>query len=159
MVLARYQQNVDKCTIAEFVLQIPCCPNPDDCDFARCPEVVAQIYQHFNLLASPVLSSISPQALQDELLAGRPVEVGVGGCPGAAASKGHLMVVYGWVTGTTFLVHDPLEAGTGPVDYQWLLTDRGCWRETWTNLQPAAPAREVLHGHHASTDTVADRIG
>ena len=134
MVLGYYKQNVNQCSVAEFLLKVSCCPDPDLCDAPCAPSDVLRIYQHYNLNAKAVQGSVSAMDLQNELAARRPIELGLG-----SSASGHLVIVFGFTTAganTSFQVHDPIALGTGPVSYDELLNGmgRGSWLETWKNI-------------------------
>jgi hypothetical protein len=137
MVLARYQQPVDQCKIAEFQLQDTCCPDPDLCDRTVKLRAVLDIYGHFQIGGVLSQQPASSDSLVAEISGGRPVEVGLGSCLPGVSFSGHLVIVYGFTDGTTFLVQDP-HKGSMQINYDDLRTtmEDGCWKDTWTNLKP-----------------------
>jgi len=144
MVLNFYKQKIDQCSVAGFECGgRDCCPCNPFCDRPCDPPDVATIYGNWYVSAGMRQGQVSPQFLLSELQAGRPIEVALGPCPGAGSTdSGHLVIVYGAASDTMFWVHDPLAEGSGPVDYAALVNGmgRGCWRWTWTAIQPQVAA-------------------
>ncbi|HLK64555.1 MAG TPA: papain-like cysteine protease family protein [Bryobacteraceae bacterium] len=115
------------------------CPDLVVCNFACSEADVLRVYGLLGITGDPPQGPLEQSALQQELVEGRPVEIGIGACGGTDAT-GHLIIVYGShvdTTGVTFLVHDPESAGTGTATFQGLLRNgivALCWRRTWANL-------------------------
>jgi hypothetical protein len=154
MVLKFYQQHIDQCQVAEFQFGgNRCCPCNILCNQPCEALDVAPMYCNWHVSAPIRQGGVSQQTLLTELQAGRPVELALGPCPDVGSTKsGHLVVVFGAASDTTFWVHDPQVEGSGPVQYSDLVTGmgRGCWCWTWTGIQPQpAASQEVDDGCNA----------
>jgi Papain-like cysteine protease AvrRpt2 len=137
MVLQFYGKAVEQCSLAAQLFgylgccseaSSPLCNNP-----AQVPDI-ADVYTGNGYTATLINDSIPFEALQTEINANHPVEVGFDW----NNNNGHQVLVCGWSidsTGPLLLVNDPAY-GSGAVYYVNLLVAYGwgSWRWTWTGL-------------------------
>lgn len=158
MILQGYQEKVDQCDVATFVLKADCCGSSDQCANSCNYQEITKIFAHWNVVTNPPIVAPAQPALPviliGEIQAGRPVQLEFAP-PLYTPGPGHMVVVYGYVSNTSFWVHDPNQLGSGPVDYDSLLDGMGLgrWVVTWLGIQLENSAeREIFDGDQSSAD-------
>lgn len=137
MVLNRLGVNVQQCDIVNKVLnQAICCDTPEAeaCNQPVGPGDIVSTYQKCGHQAQQITQPVSFEELQSEILAGRPVEVGMAW----AGIGGHVAMIQGATIGPQgplLLVNDP-KYGSGSVYYVNLLRayGLGTWQWTWVSI-------------------------
>jgi hypothetical protein len=146
MVLRRYGDNTHPmCKMCSMVAHQDCCNawNSGVCDRGHWP---ADIYAAYEFSCSPLNTPVTPQAIAQEIDAGKPVEVFYQWSAGGF----HTALVYGYYADGRFALADPL-FGTTPAAYDAILHayGRGGWIVTYYNLAPPP---------HAKTHILSDGV-
>jgi ABC-type bacteriocin/lantibiotic exporter with double-glycine peptidase domain len=135
MVLAYYRNPVRQCDIASFRFHQDACTASINFNEGIDATLFPSIYDHFGISISPPQGPVDSGTLAGEITDGRPVQVGLvdGG------NNGHVVLVYGFDSGSGFFVHDPdAQKDTASIPFTTLQTGMrlGIWRATWINIQP-----------------------
>jgi hypothetical protein len=133
MVLRRFGNNLHRmCEMCSIVAGQDCCTTWDEgaCDRGHWP---IDLYARYEMSCSPLNAPITPQAIVQEINAGRPVEVFYQWSAGGY----HTALIYGYYADGRFALADPF-FGPTPAAFDAILHayGRGGWIVTYYNLAP-----------------------